>query len=508
MSEAATLPRPVSVPAEYRAAGAILLAGLALLGLMFASEIAAGVRVWTNSTAYNHCFFVIPIAAYIAWDRRALFSGVLPRPTPILALAAVPLAAAWLFAERVGILEGRQLIAMCLVQVLFMAVLGLGLWRRMSAALLYLFFLVPFGAFFVPLLQTVTARFTVAGLNLLGIPNFSDGFTIDIPEGSFYVAEACAGLRFLIASVAFGALYASVMYRSPVRRLAFLAASVVIPVVANGIRATGIVVLGHVLGSAEAAAADHVLYGWIFFSIVMFLLILVGAPFRQEPHILTPRPMPAPARPFTLGAALLAAAAVVLIAGSGRLVALALDRAADAPPEAVPLAFNAGVCQKAAPADGVPAGATVFACDAGTLRFQAVVFPARTSLSQIASVRRRLAGETEGADADTSTLRIHGVDWRLSLAEDPPDAVATALWINGAPAQGGLRTRIEQARNSLFGADRAPVLSVLRPEIDWRREGILGQQRARVLVQTFLQSQPQLGSQLAAAAADPAWAAR
>ena len=39
-----------------------LAAGLVALGLVFHEEIAAAVRVWSNSTAYNHCFLVLPIA--------------------------------------------------------------------------------------------------------------------------------------------------------------------------------------------------------------------------------------------------------------------------------------------------------------------------------------------------------------------------------------------------------------------------------------------------------------
>ena len=50
--------------------------------------------------------------------------------------------------------------------------------------------------------------------------------------------------------------------------------------------------LGHLLGSAQAAATDHVLYGWIFFSIVILLLIVIGLPFRQDDQ-------PEPATDFT-----------------------------------------------------------------------------------------------------------------------------------------------------------------------------------------------------------------
>ena len=280
-----TLFAAAELPESWKAIRApvpALLLGLVVLGLVFHEEISAAVSVWYFSTAYSHCFFVIPIAGYLAWDRRHLLASVPVEPLPWAALLALPLAAAWLVAERLGIMEGRQLVAMTLLEVLFLTVLGWRMCWAFAAPLLYLYFLVPFGAFVTPQLQDFTTDFINHGLDFLGIPYVSDGYTIAIPEGRFYVAEACAGLRFLIASIAFGALYACLMYRSPLRRTLFMVASVIIPIIANVFRALCIVVLGHLLGSAQAAATDHILYGWIFFSVVILLLILAGLPFRED----------------------------------------------------------------------------------------------------------------------------------------------------------------------------------------------------------------------------------
>ena len=278
----ATAPQ-VRQPALALPAVAAIGLGLLALVAVFWPECRAAVKVWIDSTAYGHCFLVAPLAAYLAWDRRRALAGLLPRPTPALALAGLPLPLLWLAAQRLGIMEGRQLVAMGFVELLFLAVLGWRLFRALSGPLLYLVFLVPFGAFITPALQSVTAHFIDAGLTVLAIPHFSNDMYIEIPAGAFFVAEACAGLRFLIAAVAFGVFYALLNYRSTGRRVAFIAASVVIPIIANGLRALGIVVLGHVLGSAEAAAADHLIYGWVFFSFVMLLLVAAGLPLREDP---------------------------------------------------------------------------------------------------------------------------------------------------------------------------------------------------------------------------------
>ena len=185
-----------------------LAIGLLAIGVLFHTEMIVAVHTWIDSTAYNHCFLIIPIVIFLIWDRRSTLAGLAAEPLPLAALLAIPLGIAWLAAERLGIMEGRQLVAVSMVEVLFLAMLGRRLWLALLGPLLYLYFLVPFGEFLTPKLQDITTWFIRHGLDILGIPAYIDGYIIDIPEGSFFVAEACAGLRFLIASIAFGVLYA------------------------------------------------------------------------------------------------------------------------------------------------------------------------------------------------------------------------------------------------------------------------------------------------------------
>ncbi|MCS6855382.1 MAG: exosortase, partial [Elioraea sp.] len=272
---------PPPRPAAWTIPLATLLLGLTgLFGVVFAEEGEAAIRVWTTSTAYNHCWLIAPIALWLAWQRRERLALIVPAPDPRFALLAVPPALAWLVAERLGIMEGRQLTAWAIMQVFVLAVLGWRVALAFAGPLAYTIFLVPFGAFSVPLLQHITARFIDIGLDLWGITHYTDGLLIETTAGVFHVAEACAGLRFTIAALAFGALYALTMFRSPVRRLIVLGLALVVPIVANGVRALGIVVAAEYIASAEAAAADHVIYGWGFFSAVILLLILAGLPFR------------------------------------------------------------------------------------------------------------------------------------------------------------------------------------------------------------------------------------
>jgi EpsI family protein len=86
----------------------------------------------------------------------------------------------------------------------------------------------------------------------------------------------------MIASVMVGTIYAAVAYRSAGRRAAFLAASILVPIVANWLRAYMIVMLAHLTNNKLAVGVDHIIYGWMFFGLVMLLLFWVGSFWRED----------------------------------------------------------------------------------------------------------------------------------------------------------------------------------------------------------------------------------
>ncbi|MBV8131637.1 MAG: EpsI family protein [Alphaproteobacteria bacterium] len=304
----------------------MILIGVAsvVFGIAFRQEIIGAVRVWIDSTAYNHCFLVLPLAGFLLWERRAVISSVSPHPAlwPLLTMPA--LSAVWFLAAVLDIQEGRQLVMVAMFQVVLLVALGPRVFWQLLAPFLFLFFLVPSGAFLVPSLQTITADIAVAGLRFFNIPVFSDGYMIEIPEGPFEIAEACAGLRFLIASGVFGCFFAVVMYRSFLRRILFIIMSVSVPIVANGLRALGIIVLAHLEGSAAAVEADHVLYGWLFFTLVIMILIALGMAFAEKPG-LRPPTRSTTMRKLSLWRLAVAVSAAVLLAVTGPAYAYRLD---------------------------------------------------------------------------------------------------------------------------------------------------------------------------------------
>jgi exosortase A len=410
-------------------------AGLLLLCLLFHQEIAAAAQVWSTSTAYGHCWLVLPIVAWLIWERRAAALAYPPQPAAWPIFLAPLLAFAWLASDWLGIMEGRQLALLGFIELLLLALLGNKLWWALSPALLYMIFLVPFGAFITPVLQRFTAGFVDVGLTTLGVPHDMDAFQIEIPEGRFYVAEACAGLRFLIASIAFGALYAVTMFRSGWRRAAFIAVACVVPVLANGVRALGIVYAGHIVGSAEAAAADHLIYGWVFFSTVILLLALAGFAFRQAPA-----PVPAgigimreEARGWrpALGACL----PMLLAAVAAPVLGTMLDNLTAASSQQVTVQHL------------------------GAVTVTQTILPNRSNPARILAAAREPALAPLGGDIDTGILQAPRHPWVLLTDRDTGAVSAYVVWVDGIPMLGGLHDRLHMA-GDMLGRSRIPTRAI------------------------------------------------
>lgn len=491
-------PRAVSV-GWYRT----LLLLVVVLGLLFHGEVVAAVQTWNNSTAYNHCFLVIPIAFYLLWDRRAALVGVPRQLMPMALLLGVPLAAVWLVSERLGIMEGRQLAAVSFVEVLFLAMLGKRLWWAVAGPLLYLYFLVPFGEFLTPGLQDITTFFIRHGLEILGVPTYIDGYVIEIPQGTFFVAEACAGLRFLIASMAFGCLYTLLMYRSPLRRAVFILVSILVPIIANGLRAIGTVYLGYFLGSAEAAAVDHILYGWIFFSLVILLLIALGLPFRED-EVSTgsaSRFVEAPA--ISLRGVFPVAAGIATVAAVGPVVGAGLTMAAATSvvtPSRIDVEPGCEV-RPVASAEGAMVRSQRVLCGAVALDMSWEAFSPRSTAAPLMSARRNMV-----AGARTEGIQEHWLDqsdgtfnaWRVMKSNNPAYVIATSVWIDGRPARPGFGMRVRMALNSLIGSDYAPMVVTVTPVVDWQARNGSELKAAEDALPRFLLNHPGLDATVGA----------
>lgn len=264
--------------------GRYLLIALALLApfALYFGTARSIVDIWNSSDTFAHGYAILPMCMWLIWRRRANFSAMPPTPYwPALALLAL-LGFGWLLARLGEVQVVQQYAFVAMLPVIALATLGRRLAASLAFPLLFLLAAVPFGEIFIDPLISFTADFTVWAVQATGIPLLRNGTHFEIPSGRWSVVEACSGVRYLISSVTIGLLYAYLNYRSTSRRVVFVLFSIVVPIIANGLRAYMIVMIGHYSGMTLAVGVDHLIYGWAFFGVVMFTMFWVGNYWRQD----------------------------------------------------------------------------------------------------------------------------------------------------------------------------------------------------------------------------------
>ncbi len=265
----------------YKAFSLTVLAIAAIL-LIYYQTVWSMVATWHRSDTYAHGFLILPFVIYMIWTKRHSISTLRPRPSPTALIGLCALGFLWLLAELASVQVVTQYAVVAMLPLIVAVILGYRIMFAMAFPLAYLFFAVPFGEILIPPLINFTADFTVKALQLSNIPVYREGAFISLPTGNWSVVEACSGLRYLIASVTLGTLYAYLTYQSLSRRAIFIVLSVLVPILANGVRAYLIVLTGHLSDMTVAVGVDHLIYGWIFFGFVMLVLFWVGAFWRED----------------------------------------------------------------------------------------------------------------------------------------------------------------------------------------------------------------------------------
>jgi exosortase A len=255
---------------------------LVVLVLVYRASVASLLQTWTRDP-FGLGYFVLPAAAYIAWSRRQRLLSLTPRPAfaalPILGLASF----LWLLGNLTNTIVVQQVCLVTMVVAVTWGVLGTAVARALRFPLGLLLFAVPLGDRLVPLLQDFTAHFAVRMLALSHVPAVLEGSVISVAEDRWRVAEACGGLSYLVTSLAVGYLYAGAVYRQWGHRAAFVFASAVLPIAANGLRVYTTILFDLFGPASVASGMHHHLYGLLVFAIVISVLFIACGGWHEEP---------------------------------------------------------------------------------------------------------------------------------------------------------------------------------------------------------------------------------
>jgi exosortase len=192
----------------------------------------------------------------------------------------------WLAGHVAGVIWLQQAAVIASFIGLIWTIFGREIARTLSWPLGFLFFMLPVGTSLEPWLQDLTAWFIRAGLDLSGVAYGYEGYHISVGSAVWEVAPDCGGLRYLLPGLSLAYAFAGLTYRDMTRRIMFLVVCAGALLVANGIRAYGIIVANHI-GIAEGA--DHRLFSYAIYGVTMPLLFWAALQWKQSDALDAPR---------------------------------------------------------------------------------------------------------------------------------------------------------------------------------------------------------------------------
>lgn len=477
-----------SLPPHWRTPLATFVLVVVLLLVLYRNTVIGMVSIWERSDTYAHGFMVLPIALWLVWRQRHRVADLVPQPSILAVLLMLGAATLWLLGDLVSVNAATQLALTMLLVLAVPAVLGWQVAWTLLFPLCFVFFAVPIGDFMMPQLMEWTADFTVVALRLSGIPVYREGQQFVIPSGHWSVVEACSGIRYLIASVTVGSLFAYLNYQSARRRVLFVLVSILVPVIANWLRAYIIVMLGHYSGNTLATGVDHLVYGWVFFGIVILIMFVIGAKWSEP----TPDLEASPAAASVVSAArprpaVLAALVAALVLPHG--VIWALERAQNhATPQMAAIALQGGWQPAEVPSpDWKPAfqnpSAELFqgalqegrhvGVYIGYYRSQNTERKLVSSVNQFVAYSDKQWAEVAAGGGTlpwgAGTVPVRTVELRASLVGDavaPRLSAAQVYWVNGRFIASDAMAKIHGAISRLTGqGDDSAVVILYTPTV-------------------------------------------
>lgn len=263
-------PQPVSWPAIGWFTALLIAAYFPILAKLVAQ--------WSTDEDFTHGFLVPVVALYLVWQRREEILRIERRPAwwgaGLLVWAVlqafVGMLGAELFLQRSAFLI--SLAGMLLVMG------GTKLFRALLFPLLLLPFMIPipsviYNQITFPL-QLFASRVAEWALDLMGIPVLRDGNILELASQQLSVAEACSGIRSLLALSFMSLVYAYFFDRKVWMRWVLLIATVPIAIIANAGRVTLTGYLSEI-DTDLARGTFHEMEGWVIFVIAFLMLIAV-----------------------------------------------------------------------------------------------------------------------------------------------------------------------------------------------------------------------------------------
>jgi exosortase A len=268
----------------WRNAGPLVVILLVLTLALYQQTVLYLADIWGQFDIgeYAHGYLVLAISGYLVIVSRERWLSLSPEPEYRALILVIAASLLWLVAALADVQMLQSVALLILLLGMFWVVLGNQVIRVLAFPILFIFFAIPIWFPLSPVLQDLAADSVFSIIRLLGVPAMRQDNMIILPAGRLSVEEACSGLRYLLAALTLGTLYAYMYYSSLRARLMVVLISAGSAVLANILRVFIVVYLGYATEMQHPLVDSHLSLGWYLFAGLVALLLVFDAFLHKE----------------------------------------------------------------------------------------------------------------------------------------------------------------------------------------------------------------------------------
>jgi exosortase len=236
-----------------------------------------------SDQSYSHIVIIPFISLFLLYtERKAVFSETHTALVPGICLAFLGILACWASTKLLFVQSGNDSLSAAAFSLVslwiggFVACYGGRATRAGIFPLLFLVLMVPFPgpvlARTIALLQRGSTDVAYATIRAVGVPVLRQGLFLSLPGLRIEIATECSGIRSSMALLITCLLAAHFFLRTPWKMFLFIAFSLPLAVVKNGVRIATLAILSVYVDPGFLSGRLHREGGFVFFFLMLAIL--------------------------------------------------------------------------------------------------------------------------------------------------------------------------------------------------------------------------------------------
>jgi len=256
-----------------------------LAGLVVAAFIAVYfpawknlVLTWSSQDEYSHGFLIVPLALYIAWQKKDKLAVIQPKPSNWGLGVVIVSLLCYLVAQFGEILTLSSLCLVTTVAGILLYFFGFSILKELLFPISLLLFMIPipaqiYSSLTIPL-QLLVSEVSVGVAQLFGVPIYREGNVLHLPDRTLQVVQACSGLRSMVSILTLSLIIGYFTLKSSVSRTILFFFGIPAAILANIVRVLVLIGSFHYFSFDLTSGTAHTVLGLAVF---LFALVLILA---------------------------------------------------------------------------------------------------------------------------------------------------------------------------------------------------------------------------------------